>query len=111
MGNRIGDWYVDRGVWEVGEPTSGPDSAYSGQNCAATVLSGNYSFNNSSRLISPSFTLPNASQNPRLRFWHYFDIWVGDEASVQIKVGTGEWQTILGPYTNTSGGDLVTGLF
>ncbi len=101
----LGDWYGDRGTWEVGEPTSGPGSAYSGQNCVATVLGGNYHGNVSSRLISPSFTLPGVSENPALTFWHWYSIVYGDDqAFVEIRVGYGDWQTILGPYTNTSGG-------
>ena len=30
-----GSWYTDNGVWEIGVPTYGPDSAYEGSNCAA----------------------------------------------------------------------------
>ena len=100
----LGDWYVDKGTWEIGAPTSGPGSAYNGTKCAATVLGGNYDAKVSSRLISPSFTVPATDQNPRLRFWHWYSIYSGDEAIVQIKVGTDDWKTILGPFTNTSGG-------
>jgi bacillopeptidase F (M6 metalloprotease family) len=100
----LGDWYADRGTWEVGEPTSGPGSAYSGQNCLATVLAGNYSGSASSRFISPAFILPGASENPNLTFWHWYNIYSDDEAFVQIRVVGGNWETILGPYTNTSGG-------
>ena len=100
----LGDWYGDRGTWEVGEPTSGPNSAHNGQNCAATRLGGNYAANVNSRLISPYFTLPDVSQNPGLNFWHWYSISSGDQAVVQIKTEYSEWQTILGPYTSTSGG-------
>ena len=37
------NWGVDNGTWEVGVPTSGPNVTHSGQQCAATVLNGNYS--------------------------------------------------------------------
>ncbi|MCK6620794.1 MAG: T9SS type A sorting domain-containing protein [Calditrichaceae bacterium] len=97
----LGDWYASRGTWEVGMPTSGPGSAYMGQNCAATKLSDNYHANVDSRLISPPFTVPGANQNPRLRFWHWYNISSGDQATVQIKVGAGNWQTISETYTNT----------
>ncbi|MBG0858682.1 MAG: choice-of-anchor J domain-containing protein, partial [Bacteroidales bacterium] len=100
----LGDWYADRGTWEVGTPTSGPGNAYNGTKCAATVLNGNYSANISSRLISPSFTIPSADQNPALRFWHWYSIYSGDAGTVQIKTADSEWQTILGPLSNTSGG-------
>jgi hypothetical protein len=104
------DWYAERGVWQVGVPTSGPGGAHSGVSCAATVLDGNYPTNASSRLISPRFTVPSASQNPRLRFWHWFNInpYSGcagggsDYGYVQIKIGSGTWQDILGPFQNSS---------
>jgi len=98
----LGDWHGDRGTWEVGVPTSGPGSAYAGQNCAATVLAGNFPNSASTRLISPSFIVPGVSVNPSLTFWHWYSM-SNDAGSVQIKVGSGEWQTILGPYINTSG--------
>ena len=41
-GNWSTDWHITFGTWEVGIPTSGPGSAYNGQNCAATILNGNY---------------------------------------------------------------------
>ena len=34
----IGNWYADNGVWEVGMPTSGFDSAYSVQTIAKQYL-------------------------------------------------------------------------
>ncbi|MGM0621330.1 MAG: hypothetical protein ACQETJ_09825, partial [Bacteroidota bacterium] len=34
-GDWTANWYVENGTWEVGEPTSGPNAAYSGDNCAA----------------------------------------------------------------------------
>ena len=98
----LGDWSVDRGTWEVGTPTG--LTAYTGTKCAATVLNGNYNASVSSRLISPSFTIPGADQNPRLRFWHWYSIYGGDNAFVQIKVEDGDWETILGPFANSSGG-------
>jgi len=100
----LGDWYCDRGTWEVGTPETGPGDAHTDQNCAATVLNGNYHANVSSRLISPQFTIPSADQNPRLRFWHWYSISSEDQATVQIKVGAEDWQTISDPYINTGGG-------
>ncbi|MCD4730195.1 MAG: choice-of-anchor J domain-containing protein [Bacteroidales bacterium] len=94
----LGDWVVSNGTWQTGTPISGPNAAYSGTQCAATVLNGNYQNKVNSRLISPTFTIPSADQNPRLRFWHWFDIYYGDEGSVQIKVGAGDWQTISELY-------------
>ncbi len=100
----IGDWYADYGTWQVGVPTSGPMTAYSGNNCAATVLTGNYIDDASTRLISPSFEVPDSSQSPRLRFLHWFSFSVSDTGRVLIRVGTGPWQTLGGPYVGTGGG-------
>lgn len=88
----IGDWAAERGTWEVGEPTSGPGSAYAGQNCAATHLSGNYAEPVDSRLISPLFRVP--LDNPALQFWHWFSFSYYDYGEVQIKVGDDQWQPI-----------------
>ncbi len=105
--NGIGYWWADRGVWEAGAPTSGPDSAYSGQCCAATVLDGNYPYGANSRLISPTVTLtPLPSQYPGLFFWHWFSFGSGysspDIGYVQISVDGGDWQTISNDYSGTS---------
>jgi len=102
--NGIGDWYADRGTWEVGVPLSGPGSAYSGENVAGTVLNGNYEENVDSRLISPPFKVPAASENPRLRFWHWYSFSNSDLGFVQIKTGNGNWETISPDYTNTGSG-------
>ena len=76
----IGDWSVSNGTWEVGVPTTGPVAAYSGQNCVATKLTGNYSKNVDSRFISPPFTVPDSNENPRLRFWHWFEFYDGNSS-------------------------------
>ncbi|HPE33763.1 MAG TPA: FISUMP domain-containing protein [Bacteroidales bacterium] len=91
------NWYVDNGTWEVGTPTSGPNAAYGGTKCAATILAGNYGANVSSRLIRfTSFVVPAAADNPRLRFYNWFSLGSGDFSSaVQIReVGTPTWTSI-----------------
>ncbi|MBL7095628.1 hypothetical protein ISS22_16865, partial [candidate division KSB1 bacterium] len=106
-GDWINNWYVDGGTWEVGAPTSGPDSAYIGQKCAATVLDGNYSESVNSRLIRrTSFKVPSASENPRLRFWHWYSFSSFDYGEIQIKTGS-IWKTISTQYTST-GSDVWT---
>ncbi|MFQ5708483.1 MAG: FlgD immunoglobulin-like domain containing protein, partial [bacterium] len=100
----IGDWYVDKGTWEVGIPTTGPGSAFDGEISAGTVLRGNYCEPVASRLISPPFIVPSAGENPRLRFWHWFSLAGGDTGFVQIKIDNGEWQTISIPYTGSGCG-------
>src|SRR5688572_768595 len=52
------NWSIEGDVWEVGVPTYGPppnalgQRAYSGTNCAATVLAGDYPEDQASRLVS-----------------------------------------------------------
>jgi hypothetical protein len=100
-----GDWAVDFGTWQVGEPTSGPNGAHNGTQCAATVLEGNYATTVNSRLISPNLTVPAANQNPRLRFWHWYSISTADYGKVQIKPeGSTEWVDISGQYVHTGSG-------
>src|SRR5437867_3084652 len=96
----LGDWYATRGTWEVGKPTSGPGAAYTGTNCAATVLAGNYADAVDSRLVSAAFTVPATNQSPRLRFWHWFSSQSGvDVGYVEIKaVGSNTWTTISDSY-------------
>ena len=100
----LGDWFTERGTWEVGTPSGGPGSSYSGENCAGTVLDGNYHENVDSRLISPQFVVPAADDNPRLRFWQWYSFSDSDKGFVQIKVEDGEWETCSLEYTNTSSG-------
>lgn len=97
----FGNWYVDHGVWELGTPTSGPGSAHQGQNCVSTILSGNYGNYLASRLISPPFVVPPASENPRLRFWHWYRFAINDNdwGKVQIKVaGHENWEDLPNGY-------------
>ena len=54
-GNWATDWHVDAGTWEIGIPTSGPDSVYEGQTCAATVLNGKYAEGIRTRLIRHTY--------------------------------------------------------
>jgi len=105
----IGSWYVDQGVWEVGIPTAGPTAAYSGQNCAGTILAGNYPDNSDTRLISPQIVLPSLSigEKLQLKIWQWFqfcnNIAPGlDKGILQIKVGTGDWENIAGPFWGLS---------
>ncbi len=104
----IEDWWVDNGVWEVGVPTTGPDSAHSGQNCVATVLDGNYPSGSNSRLVSPYISLtPISGQFPALYFWHWFSFashaFGYDRGQVLISVHDGEWQAISNEYSGNSG--------
>jgi PKD repeat protein len=99
----IGNWFADNGLWEIGEPTWGPSSAHSGQNCAGTVLTGNYPVNANTRLISPAITLiPKPGENPMLFFFYWNRVTGGDTAFVQLSVNGGEWQIISSPITGNN---------
>ena len=100
------DWHVDFGTWQVGGPSSGPGAAYRGGACAATVLAGNYANDVSSRLIRHTpFVVPSALEHPRLRFWQWFGIGLGDEGFVQVRVlGDSLWNTVEGPYVGSCSG-------
>ncbi|HPE33762.1 MAG TPA: immune inhibitor A, partial [Bacteroidales bacterium] len=100
-----GDWYAASGTWEWGIPSSGPSMAHSGQHCVGTRIAGNYQAYSSSRLTSPPFTVPAASQNPRLRFWNWFNSEVNDDyMKVQVKVyGSSTWNDLPGTFSGGSG--------
>lgn len=101
----IRDWVVDFGTWEVGTPTSGPGSAHTGQQVAATILGGDYNDDVAdSQLISPYVVVPDSLKNPRLRFWHWFSFGPGDYGEVKVRARGGAWITIGGPFSSNSSG-------
>ncbi len=83
-----GDWSADRGVWQVGTPTAGPTSCFSGLQCAGTELAGNYGPNTDSRLVSPTIVLPTVAgaEEIHLRFRSWFSYSAGDSGQVQVLV-------------------------
>lgn len=102
----IGNWYAEKGVWEVGEPTTNPPGgARSGQSCAATVLNGIYPADADTRLISPEIELRPAEQveQIQLRFWHWFSQFEGDPGIVQISDDDGAtWTNISNSFEGNS---------
>ena len=102
-----GDWSADNGLWEIGTPTVGPTSTHSGENCAGTILNGNYNNSANTRLVSPEVTLTSQSgQSPELFFWEWHRMDNNpndyDYGVVQISVNGGSWQTISDPYDEYS---------
>jgi hypothetical protein len=105
-----GNWATTRGNWQVGTPQNGPGKAWSGDQCAAVVLQGNYPTQVSSSLVSPSFLVPPASQNPRLRFMHWFSIdtsapyfgEIPDYGQVKVLMPDGTEQPISPQFNGTS---------
>ena len=110
----LDNWYTDYGYWEIGVSTYGPPTnalgrrAYSGTNCAATVLDGDYDEDRSSHLISPPIVVPGTNQNPRLRFWHWWSFGGGDWGQVQISTNDGATWTALSPQFSATSNDLWT---
>lgn len=99
----IGSWVVDHNGWQVGTPEGGT-TAFGGSQCAGTLLKGHYCDDRDSRLISPPVTIPEAGREPRLRFWHWYSLSTRDTATIEVRVGDGEWTPIGGPWTSTSCG-------
>ena len=105
-----GDWYSDRGLWEVGAPTAGPSGVHGGTQCVGTVLDGNYSSYTDSRLISPTTVLPaiTGDEELHLSFWHWFSYSSYDIGYVQVSTwddGTStwsEWENIGNSIESTS---------
>jgi hypothetical protein len=97
-----GGWSADRGVWQVGEPAAGPETCYSGTQCAGTVLGGDYPPYTDSRLISPACRVPSTGALKKrvlLKFSQWFSYSSYDEGKAQIKVfdpttSWSEWMNI-----------------
>ncbi len=104
----FGDWSADNGLWEVGDPTVGPDSAHSGVKCAGTVLNGNYPGLTDAYLVSPEISLPAGSNMVAgMYFWHWHNLYESgyygdDEGWILVSVEGGGWETVLGPFTGIS---------
>lgn len=95
--NDDGDW-VGEGIWEWGEPTSGPDSAFDGFNVWATALAGDYTDNVDDLLISNFIAVDD--DQAILKFYHWYDFehdgttaWDGGNVSVRI-LGE-DWEMII----------------
>lgn len=99
------DWAAQNGTWEIGKPTSGPNAAHTGTNCAATVLAGNYRLNVDSRLTSPSFAVP--TNGPVLRFWHWYSF-NNAVGFVEISTNGTNWNQVSPSYLNGSTGGAWT---
>ena len=101
-----GDWSSDNYYWEIRPPENGPVTAYRGTNAACSNPGGNYFASTSSRLISPSFTVPAVGVNSRVvaRFQQWYQYGSGDIGQVQISIWNGynweSWNTLLVAATN-----------
>lgn len=93
-------WSATNGVWQTGRPTTAPPgNAHTGQNCAGTMLTGDYPANANSIWLSPAtgISLPVISGDEKieLRFWHYFNIYGEDGGRVLLSTDGGTvWDTL-----------------
>jgi subtilisin family serine protease len=100
---------VSNVVWELGQPTYGPDGAASGTNCWGTVLDGRYPPLENAWVESPSYAV---QENPELTFRLWYDIVASiqgyrDALFIEMFDGTG-WQNIT-DRGNIAVGDAVNG--
>jgi hypothetical protein len=110
-GNGNTRWYAENGVWQMGSPTIGPTvnaagyRTHSGAHCGTTGLTGNYASRANSRLVRiQSFRVPDASQFPRLRFWHWYTFDYLVYGVVQVRTGGNTWQEVSPRYGESGGG-------
>lgn len=101
----ISGWTIESD-WEIGTPTSGPNSGYNSTNCAATVLTGAYNDNSNYRLISPTITLPsltNPSAQIELKLYEWFYIESGyDYGKIEVSTDGGTTWTELDSRSGVS---------
>lgn len=96
--------------WACGPPTSGPGSAYEGQNVLATGLGGNYASNmavDTHFAMTPAIVLP-AGSNPLLTF----RAWLRSEANydgLNVAVSTDGGLTFVTPETSAPAMGTLTG--
>jgi len=102
----LGEWTVDNGVWEVGTPTSGPMAAYAGEQCAATVLAGNFPAGVNSRLISPPIALPPSAPGQEIwvQFWAWYVYNGYDDVFLQVQ--TRNWDSTWSDWSYVPDGQL-----
>ncbi len=92
--------------WQLGTPAkTNINAAYSAPNAWVTKLTGNYSNNSYSGLVSPQFDFTTATADPILRFRHKFRFvqTAIDGAIIEISINNGAWTQLdntVGTGTN-----------
>jgi hypothetical protein len=90
--------------WEWGAPSTGPDSAHSGDNVWATKLAGDYSNSSDSRLETPAVVVPTSATSAVLTYWQWYYIETNyDGGNVKISTDGGSNWTILTPDIGYNG--------
>ncbi|MCX8014739.1 MAG: hypothetical protein N2748_01850 [candidate division WOR-3 bacterium] len=92
--------YGPVGIWEWGVPIP-PPNAYSGTKLWGTILAGNYPNVCNAPLTTFEFVATN--HNPVLRFWHWYDINLGDGGNVKISTNNGATWVVINPIFGYSG--------
>jgi hypothetical protein len=96
-----GDWSIENGNWEIGTIHSDENSV----TVAGTRLTSNFLPNQESRLISPPFTVPSETQNPRIKLRHWFDFPQNSEGVVEFQRPGAPWTALpmgAGRFTGES---------
>lgn len=97
-------WAPNNGVWQVGVPTTGPGSAYSGDHCWATYLTANYPRYCNSELLSSWVEIPATPAGPvymKVYEWHDFYP-EGDYGVIRIHTADGAMANLSGNFTGSS---------
>ncbi len=86
--------WIGEGIWQWGQPVTGPGIAYDGDNVWATMLADNYPNDASAGLMTTYCTVTNSSAS--LSFWHWYNMEAGyDGGNVKVTTDGGlTWQLI-----------------
>ncbi|WP_280770713.1 S8 family serine peptidase [Salipaludibacillus daqingensis] len=98
-----GDFTTDgeNNSWEWGEPTSGPEEAFAGENLLATNLSGDYNNNEDSWMMSPEMELNADLTTAELNFTYWQNIENNfDYGYVEVTADGGSTWDTLTSYTD-----------
>ena len=102
-----GGW-VGEGLWQWGEPSSGPGSAYDGDKVWATNLSGQYDNDINDFLTTGFYTIE--SDNAQISFYHWYNFELGwDGGNVNVSTDAGNSWVLIEPMGGYPDPD-VTGL-
>jgi len=100
--------YTGNASWQWGAPTSGPGSAFNGDNVWATNLGGEYSNGADDELITPAFSI--TSTQASYSFYQWYDFESGwDGGNVQVSLDGGASWSVITPLSGYPDAD-VTGL-
>src|SRR5690625_1540978 len=91
--------YGDGNSWEWGEPTSGPESALTGDHVYATNLSGEYDGDMNASLEMPPIDLPEGESFLQFTHWHEFEKYDSGNAydfgHVLVSTDQEDWTQLL----------------